>query len=332
MITIDELRNTDFSDILGCSDAKRQLSSALIAGHHVILVGPPGVGKTTIAKNIAKLLPDETVNECQYNCQPDNPICPVCRNRDMQTKTIKGEERFVRIQGSPDLSVEDIFGDIDPVKALKYGSLSMEAFTPGKIFKANEGVLFFDEINRCPEKLQNSLLQVLEEGYVTLGSYTVDIPANFIFIATMNPEDTSTEKLSDVLLDRFDMVYLSYPETQEIENEIVKEKGKSIAEFPDELLDYMTGFIRDLRHSDKLEKLPSVRASLGLFERSQANALIQGRKRVNHHDIHDAVRSVLGHRISFKPSIKYLKEPSEFLEEQIRSYSRKQKTEEGDVP
>ena len=75
-------------------------------------------------------------------------------------------------------------GDIDPIKAMKFGPLSMEAFTPGKVFKANRGVLFFDELNRCPEKLQNALLQVLQEKKATIGSYDVDIDADFIFIAT----------------------------------------------------------------------------------------------------------------------------------------------------
>ena len=67
------------------------------------------------------------------------------------------------------------FTNIDPIKALQYGPLSIEAFTPGKIFKANNGILFFDEINRCSEKLQNALLQVLAEKRVTIGSYDLDL-------------------------------------------------------------------------------------------------------------------------------------------------------------
>jgi Mg-chelatase subunit ChlI len=91
----------------------------------------------------------------------------------------------VRVQGSPDLTSEDLIGDIDPVKALKHGAMSLEAFSPGKIFKANNGVLFFDEINRCPEKLQNALLQVLEERKLTIAGYDVDFGVDFIFVGTM---------------------------------------------------------------------------------------------------------------------------------------------------
>src|SRR3989338_9032927 len=169
------LQEDAFTDILGQDEAKYQLKSALLTGRHVVIVGPPGIGKTTLAKNVAKLLPEITLDG----------------------KKNQGAQRFVRVQGSPDLTSEDLLGDIDPIKALKFGPLSIEAFTPGKIFKANNGVLFFDELNRCPARLQNALLKVLEEKKATLGSYRVDVEADFIFIGTMNPQDTSTEKLSD---------------------------------------------------------------------------------------------------------------------------------------
>jgi len=281
------LEKDPFTDIIGQESVKQSVKSALLAKRHMILVGPPGIGKTTLAKNIANLEGKNTP--------------------------------FVRVQGSPDLTVEDLLGDIDPIKALKFGPLSMEAFTKGKIFKADNGILFFDELNRCPEKVQNALLQVLEEGKCTIGSYEVDFDLDFIFIGTMNPEDSSTEKLSDVLVDRFDFIYMHYPENLEIEKQIILKKGKKIENVTIEnrLLELIVYFVRLLREDKNLEKKPSVRASLGLYERSQSNALLNKRKSVTFNDIRDSVISVLAHRIRLKPSIKYLETTEDYIRHQF---------------
>jgi Mg-chelatase subunit ChlI len=278
-----------FIDILGQNNIKQGLKSALLMDRHIVIVGPPGIGKTTLAKNLSNHL---------------------------------SEKKFVRIQGSPDLTVEDLLGDIDPIKAMKFGPLSLEAFTKGKIFKADKGILFFDELNRCPEKLQNALLQILEEGKATIGSYDVDFDIDFIFIGTMNPEDSSTEKLSNVLLDRFDLVYMGYPEDTETEKTIVKEKSKKLdINFPEKLLELAVHFVRFLREDEDLSKKPSVRASIGLYERAQSNALLKGKKTVSFEDLEEAVISVLSHRIELKPSVKYLKSPVEFIKEEFKKQS-----------
>jgi Mg-chelatase subunit ChlI len=203
---------------------------------------------------------------------------------------------------------------------MKHGPLSAEAFTPGKIFKANNSVLFFDELNRCPEKLQNALLQVMEEGKATIGSYDIDIETNFIFIGTMNPVDINTERLSDVLLDRFDVVYMTYPETDDTEKKIMLAKGKHLLDMPQELQDVIIRFIRDLREDENLEKVPSVRATLGLYERAQSNAYLKGKKNAEYEDLREVVVSVLAHRIRLKPSVKYLKDPKELVEQEFEKF------------
>lgn len=284
-----EIQKVQLDEILGQEEVKKQLKSAVIAKRNVIIVGPPGVGKTTIAKGIAKALP---------------------------------ENIFIRVQGSPDLSAEDLIGDIDPAKALEFGPQSKEAFSPGKLFKADGGVLFFDEVNRCSEKLQNALLQALEEKRVTIGSYDVDVPTNFLFIGTMNPEDSSTEKLSDVFLDRFDLVEMSYPESEEIERKIIEIRGQEIIPVPDKIRDAITGFIGRLREDERLEKKPSVRASLGLYDRAQAHAKLLDKKQVDFEDLSSVIVSVLAHRIGLKASVKYLQSPEEYVQREFQRFAR----------
>ncbi len=327
---IDKLLNYEsaFKDIVDQELVKKELSSTIISNRNVIISGPPGIGKTSLALSVADILGELEVNDCGFNCLPENPICPVClqakrEGKKMPTKIVKGKDRFVRVQGSPDLTSEDLLGDIDPIVALKKGPLSIEAFTPGKIFKANNGVLFFDEINRAPERLQNALLQVLQEKKVTIGSYDIDFPADFILIATMNPKDSSTEKLSEVFLDRFDIISIDYPSDVNTEREIVLLKSKKFdVKVDDYILDFIVSFVQNLRKNENVVFGPSVRASIGLYERSQVNALLNKRNKVLVDDVRDVVLSVIPHRVKVKPSVTFDSSKFDFILKEFESFSK----------
>ena len=81
------LKGDILSDILGQDIIKHDLKSALLVGRHILIIGPPGIGKTTLAKNVAKLLPEIEVNDCGYHCDPKNPQCPECRAGKSKKKT-----------------------------------------------------------------------------------------------------------------------------------------------------------------------------------------------------------------------------------------------------
>ena len=313
--------------IVGQEDAKEKILASILAGHHILIEGPPGIGKTTLTRYIAETLPPmEAVDGCSYHCDPKDPVCPACKKKvaegnGLKPEQITGEKRFVRIQGSPDLTAEDLLGDIDPTQAFKYGPQDYRAFTPGKLLKGNRGIVFFDELNRVPEKLQNALLQVLEEGTATIGPYDVDYPADFVMVATMNPrEHAGVEELADVLLDRFDVVRMTYPETAEREKQILLERGEKFegVKLPDEVVDSIVKLVRATREEPwnaELEQGASVRAGLSLYEKSQTLALISRRKEVCIEDVKRMAVSAMGSRVKPSPESKYYDNPLELVEQ-----------------
>ena len=133
------LETDPLTDIYGQEKAKKQILASILAGHHVIIVGPPGIGKTTLAKQVASLLPPvNAVKGCHFFCDPGNPICPMCKSHEgsFEAEEVPGINRFRRIQGSPDLAVEDLLGDIDPSLAFKYGPTDFRVLPPASCLKA----------------------------------------------------------------------------------------------------------------------------------------------------------------------------------------------------
>ncbi len=312
-----------------CDDATREaILAVLVAGRHLLLEGPPGIGKTTVARIIASLLPSmDTVADCRYNCMPENPECPDCKNRKSVKKVkVEGIKRFIRVQGSPEMMPEDLMGDIDPVLAMKLGLQDLRAFTPGKIQKAHRKILFIDEINRVPQRTQNTLVQVLEEGITTIAGFDLNATVDTLVVATENPEEfAGVERVSETLADRFEQIRIDYP-CFEDEVEILKKYGKTIkgVEASEEIINSCVAISNSARDmGDDIERKPSVRSSLSIYEQAQSLARLKNDKKVNMTHVENAARRVLKGRLVVSSESRFYEQQDLLIEKTIENSKKR---------
>lgn len=306
-----------------CDEETREaILAVLIAGRHLLLEGPPGTGKTTVARIIASLLPPmDAVADCRYNCNPGSPVCPDCAGKKKLKKVrVPGEKRFIRIQGSPEMMPEDLMGDLDPVLAMRIGIQDPRAFTPGKIQKAHRKILFIDELNRVPQRTQNTLVQVLEEGHTTIAGFDLSSQVDTLVVATENPEEyAGAERVSETLSDRFEQVRIGYPSFED-EVTILKRYGKQIegVSAADDILHKAVAVSHAARSvPEELERLPSVRASLSIYEQAQSLSRLKKRKKVATSDVDDAAKRVLRGRLAVSSESRYYEKQDMLIEKII---------------
>jgi magnesium chelatase subunit I len=282
--------------ILGFEDTVLpQLENALLAGHDLILLGERGQAKTRIIRSLVALL-DEWAPIVAGSEINDDPYHPVSRHaRDLVAEL--GDEtpiswigraaRFGEKLATPDTSIADLIGEVDPIRVAEGRYLSDElTLHYGLVPRTNRGVFAINELPDLAERIQVGLLNVLEERDVQIRGYKVRLPLDVFLVASANPEDyTNRGRIITPLKDRFGaQIRTHYPLDVDTELEIVRQEWQPpvIAGVRVEVPDYMAEIVACITHEARRHPNVnqrsgvSVRLTVANYETLVANALRRG--------------------------------------------------------
>ncbi len=253
------------------------LERALIAGHDIILLGERGQGKTRLIRTLAGLLDEWTpaVEGCEINDHPYRPACARCRRLaaelgdDLPVTWRHRGDRYGEKLATPDTSVGDLIGDIDPVKVAEGRTLGdPETIHFGLVPRTNRGIFSLNELPDLAERIQVSLLNVLEERDIGIRGYALRLPLDLLLVASANPEDyTNRGRIITPLKDRFGAeIRTHYPRSLADELTLIRQEAKiwTTADLPDHLVEVIARFTRAVRESPAIDARSGVSARFAI--------------------------------------------------------------------
>ncbi|MGH3989535.1 MAG: sigma 54-interacting transcriptional regulator, partial [Pseudonocardiaceae bacterium] len=274
---LDALRNgrDPWPGIIGFSETVLpQLERALLAGHDVVLLGERGQGKTRLLRTLVGLLDEWTpvIDDAELAEHPYQPITPGSIRRaaelgdDLPVAWRHRSLRYTEKLATPDTSVGDLVGDVDPVKVAEGRSLGdPETIHFGLVPRAHRGIVAINELPDLAERIQVSLLNVMEERDIQVRGYTLRLPLDVLLVASSNPEDyTNRGRIITPLKDRFGAeIRTHYPREMAAEVALVAQEadlGSIGADVGEPLLEVLARFSRHLRASPAIDQRSGVSA------------------------------------------------------------------------
>ena len=252
-----------------------QLERALIAGHDFVLLGERGQGKTRLLRSLANLLDEWTpvIDGSELGEHPYSPITPQSIRRsaelgdDLPVAWLHRSERYTEKLATPDTSVADLVGDIDPIKVAEGRTLGdPETIAFGLIPRAHRGIVAINELPDLAERIQVAMLNVMEERDIQVRGYTLRLPLDVLVVASANPEDyTNRGRIITPLKDRFGAeIRTHYPRELDAEVGVIGQEAHLTAKVPDYLLQVVARFTRLLRESQSVDQRSGVSARFAI--------------------------------------------------------------------
>ena len=252
-----------------------QVERALLAGHDIVLLGERGQGKTRLLRSIVGLL-DEWVpvmEGSELGEHPYEPVTPASQRRaaelgdDLPVVWVHRDERYAEKLATPDTSVADLIGDVDPMKVAQGRTLGdPETIHFGLIPRSHRGIVAINELPDLAERIQVAMLNVMEERDIQIRGYVLRLPLDVLVVASANPEDyTNRGRIITPLKDRFGAeVRTHYPREVADEVAVIVQEADLVAEVPTYLVEVLARFTRALRSSSSVDQRSGVSARFAI--------------------------------------------------------------------
>jgi magnesium chelatase subunit I len=269
-----------------------QLENALLAGHDIIFLGERGQAKTRMIRSLTDLLDEwlPVVAGSEINDDPYGPVSRYARDlvgrhgEDTPIEWVHRLDRYGEKLATPDTSIADLIGEVDPIRVAEGRYLSDElTLHYGLVPRTNRGIFALNELPDLAERIQVGLLNILEERDVQIRGYKIRLPLDVVLVASANPDDyTNRGRIISPLKDRFgSQIRTHYPLEVDTEVAIMRQEARpaAVAEVPVRVPDYMEDIVATFSHlarqSSHVNQRSgvSVRLSVSNVEVLSANAL-----------------------------------------------------------